>query len=182
MVLIVEDGTGLVNADAYTSVSAYRLYWADRGIDVTAETDAKIEAGLRTGADYIDTIARYKAARLTAGQAREFPRLGLADWSGYPVEGVPKRVQWANIELARIAQTESLYTNLDRGGRVSAQSVGPISVSYQADAPVGKTFRAAMQLLEPYIRTAGAETLATSVVTGAPTALFSIGMHDGSDG
>jgi hypothetical protein len=180
--LIVEDGAGLATADAYASVSAYRLYWADRGIDVTADTDAKVEAGLRVGADYIDTIARYKAARLNAGQAREFPRAGLTDWSGYLVTGVPKRVQWANIELARIAQTETLYTNLDRGGRISAQSLGPISVSYAGDAPVGKVFRAAMQLLEPYVRGGSPDTLAASVVEGAPAALFAIGMHDGSDG
>jgi hypothetical protein len=184
MPLIVEDGTGLDEADAYVSVSYSNTFAESRGwTDWIAATDAACETAIREATAYIDTIARFKGLRLKASQMREFPRSDLADWSGYLVTGVPTRVKHATMELARKALSESLYVDLDRGGQVSAESVGPISVSYMPGAPVGKMFRAAMQLLEPFMR--DRNQLYSMADSGAATVpeqpIFSIGMHDTGD-
>lgn len=53
MALIVEDGTGLVNAESYVSVADYKTYHVNRGIGV-AGSDLDIERRLRLATEYID--------------------------------------------------------------------------------------------------------------------------------
>lgn len=152
MALIVEDGTGKADADSYVSLAAFKAYCDGRGYSYGTTSDAVLEQKLRLATDYVDTIFRYKGVRLIASQAREFPRTSLIDFSGYEVTGLPPRVVRATCELAFKGITEDLYVDLDRGGRVTSESVGPISVSYAPDAPAGKMFRFAENLLKPYIR------------------------------
>lgn len=154
MALIAEDGTGKADAEAYQTVAEFRAHCAAFGLDLTGKTDTDCEVALRKAFSFIDTINRYKGVRLTAGQAGEFPRTGCTDWSGFELVGVPVRVKKASGWLAFTALSEELYTDLDRGGMVTSESVGPISTSYAADAPVGKTFRQAEQLLKPLVREA----------------------------
>ena len=90
--------------------------------------------------------------RLLAEQALEFPRADLIDWSSHPVTGVPHRLKHACAELAFKALSQSLYSDLDRGGMVQSERVGPISVTYAAGAPPGKVWQYAQKILEQYIR------------------------------
>jgi len=152
MTIIVEDGSGMANAESYLSVSDFKAYCDNRGMSYASQTDAVIEQKLRIATGYIDTVKRYKGQRLLSAQSLEFPRASLTDWGGIAVEGVPGRVKQACAELAYKAFTENLYTDLDRGGMVTSQSVGQISVSYADGAPVGKSFMSAMKLLEPFFR------------------------------
>jgi hypothetical protein len=190
MTLAAQNDAGAVaDADSYLSQAAFETYSENRNRVLSAFSDEAIEAALRAATQYIDTISRWRGTRLGAGQSTEFPRAGLADWSSYAVTGVPKRVKDACAELAwaSLAAGEELYVDLDRGGRVASESVGPISVSYFADAPAGKSYRAAMQLLKQYMRdasqaypgfTGGAAGQADA--GAAPTEmnpLFDIGMH-----
>lgn len=154
MSLIVEDGSGRADAESYLSVADFTAYCTARGLTFTAETDTVTEQKLRIATGYIDTVRRYKGSRTLAAQALEFPRAGLTDWGGLAITGVPARVKNACAELAYKAFTENLYVDLDRGGMVASQSVGPISVSYSDGAPAGKSFTAAIKLLEPYFRDA----------------------------
>lgn len=152
MALIVEDGTCLTDAESYLSVAGFKAYCDKWGYSYAGITDAVIEQKLRLATAYIDTIFRYKGVRQVNAQALEFPRSTLFDWSAYEVTGVPARVVKACAELAFKGFTESLYVDLDRGGMVTSESVGPLSVSYAPDAPAGKTYRFAENLLGPYIR------------------------------
>lgn len=177
MPLTVENGTGLTNADSYVSVADFKAYCDGRGYSYTGITDAVLEQKLRLATDYVDTIFRYKGVRLVNGQSREFPRSTLIDDSGYEVTGLPARVVRATCELAFKATSEDLYVDLDRGGRVTSESVGPISVSYAPDAPAGKTFRFAENLLKPYIR--GDMDLMNPAFFGtSEQAQFEVGMND----
>lgn len=160
MTLIVETGIGMPDAESYISVAEYRTYCDGRGMENASATDVAVEQKLRIATGYIDTVRRYKGARLLASQSLEFPRDSLTDFGGLIVTGVPARVKRACAELAFKAFSENLYADLDRGGMVASQSVGPISVSYEAGAPVGKQFMEAMRLLDPYARDA--------TVIGAP--------------
>lgn len=157
MSLVVEDGTGLTDADSYGSAAAFETWCERRNRDLTSYNDDQIEGALRGGFLYINTKNRYKAITLTSAQSGEFPREGLVDWNGRSVMGVPQRVIWSNFELAwaQLVSGQDLYQDLDRGGKVTSESVGPISVAYAFDAPAGKVFFAAMKLLEPYVRDVG---------------------------
>ena len=118
MALTVENGTGLAGADAYISLTEFKLFCSNRNYRWEDYEDFQIEASIRTATGWIDTYQRYKAVRLVPEQALEFPRSGLTDWSGYEVTGVPARVKQACAELAFKGLSEPLYQDLERGGMV----------------------------------------------------------------
>jgi hypothetical protein len=178
--LIVEDGTGKADAESYLSVAEFVAYCDARGLDHGSHghNDTQREIALRKATAYVDTISRYKGQRLAPAQALEFPRDALYDWSGHPVTGVPKRVKDACAELASRALEGDLYEDLDRGGLIRSESVGPISTTYVDGAPAGKVFRVAVQLLEPYVRK-DKDLIGKPVFGGTDTpASFAVGMHD----
>lgn len=177
MTLIVEDDTGRLDAEAYVAVAPFKAYCDGRGLSYAGQTDTQIEVALRRATDWIDTSFRYKGARLVAAQALEFPRAGMTDHSGYDVAGVPARVKRACNELAFRALTETLTPDLDRGGRVTSESIGPISVTYADDAPAGKTIRIAENLLAPYVRADG-DTLTGPFFSTSDAPAFEAGSMD----
>lgn len=79
MAFVVETGTGVANANSYTSVATYRAYFADRGVDVSAETDEDIQARLVRATDFVEKRfgQQWKGARATLVQALGFPRTGV---------------------------------------------------------------------------------------------------------
>jgi hypothetical protein len=176
MALTVETGNGVVGADSYVTLASFKTHCDNWGYDYSSTPDAMLEQKLRLAADFIDTNFRFKGVRLTVAQEREFPRSGCTDWSGYDVTGVPSKVAKAQIELAFKAITESLYTDLDRGGQVTSESVGPISVSYSDGAPVGKVYRFAESLLKQYLRSTS--DIDMPALFSTTDALFAEGMHD----
>lgn len=181
MALIVQNDTGTVAlADSYQSLAELTAYATARGWTAwLSATVDKTEQAAREATLYLDTVVRYKGAQLTAGQATEWPREGVSDWSSRDVTGIPSRIKRAHSLLAFRALSESLYVDLDRGGRIASESVSGVSVSYFADAPEGKAFREAMALIEPFVREKNA--LFVGNATPEPEAgMFSIGMHDGT--
>lgn len=146
MALIVEDGTGLPNADSYLSVADADAYHAAMGNTAWQPlASAEKEAALRRATQYLDTRYRWRGQRLTTTQALEWPR-STAAW---PV----RRLQDATAELAlRAAEQGSLYA--DEGpAAVKSETVGPISVTY-ADAQSGQ------------VRFAIVEDLLAGLITG----------------
>lgn len=152
MPVIVENGTGLLDADSYVSLAEFKSWCSNRGYRWEEAEDFQIEEQLRLATGWIDTYNRYKGTRLKAEQTLEFPRADLVDWSSHTITGVPHRVKQACCELAYKGLSEPLYVDLDRGGKITSESVGPLSVSYAADAPAGKVFMFAANLLKPYVR------------------------------
>lgn len=123
MALIVEDGSGLPDAEAYISVADADAYHHARGNVAWAAltTEAK-EAALRLGADYMGAVygPKWCGKRLTDTQALDWPRTGR--------EGVPEAVRRANAELAVRASAGPLLA--DQGPAVKQETVGPLSVTY----------------------------------------------------
>ncbi|CAB4122586.1 hypothetical protein UFOVP36_66 [uncultured Caudovirales phage] len=177
MALTVENGNGLEAADAYVSLTEFKEFCSKRGYRWEDYEDFDIEASIRLATGWIDTYNRYKGGRLTYAQALEFPRTGLVDWSSFAVVGVPQRVKHACSELAYKGLSDSLYQDQDRGGKTVSESVGPISVTYAADAPTGKVWQFASNLLRPYIRDPD-QILGPLSVDPLLAPSFSLGMHD----
>lgn len=123
MALIVEDGSGLPNAEAYISVEDADAYFSVRGNAAWAALGTpQKEAALRLGADYMGAVygPKWCGKRLTDAQALDWPRTGR--------EGVPEAVRRANAELAVRASAGPLMG--DQGAAVQSETVGPISVTY----------------------------------------------------
>ena len=139
MALIVEDGTGLANANAYASYADFLAHWADRGTAPAGTQDA-VEKALVRGADYIDIRYCFVGSKLTDAQGLEWPRAcayrarPAYDAHCVPIEGVPPEVVQANIELAQRALVGELAPDpaVDASGQTvtsSTDKVGPLETS-----------------------------------------------------
>jgi hypothetical protein len=181
MALVVEDGTGLPNAESYLSVAEFRAYCARENVDLGAVTDTDIEGWARQAARYIDSEWLYKAVIAFPNQAMEFPRSGL-QWSGREVVGIPRRLKDAQAGLMLAIRTSGpLRSIMAHGGRIKSEAVGPISVTYMDGAPAGNVYDESAALLAPYVRTT-ANTNRPAPRYTAPDAApaFALGMQGGS--
>lgn len=170
MALVVEDGTGLANAESYTSVAEATTYHADRGNAAWAAVanDGIREQLLRKATAYMQQNYRLRWAsfRTTSTQALDWPRAwvpmpdapyGYGSWAAYvPFNVVPTEVKRACSEMALLAIAGDLNPPLERA--TASEKVGEIAVTYDLRAVEYKRYRAIDQILSPYL-TAGASTM-----------------------
>lgn len=156
MSLIVEDGTGKSNADSYVTLAECDAYHVNLGnsdweIDEEdAANVAKRENAIKKATAFIDMRygGRFKGVRSTAEQALLFPRDGISDNDGYVLENVPTAVKRATCEAAlKIFLGADLMPDLDRGGKIISETVGPISTTYSSSAPAGTKYETIENLL-----------------------------------
>lgn len=144
MALIVEDGTGMPDAEAYISVADAAAYLASRGDTSFGELAAPAqEAALRQAADYMAAAygPKWCGKRMADTQALDWPRTGF--------DGVPVVVARMNAELAARASQGPLMA--DEGAAVQSETVGPISVTYAK----GNTGAVRYTAVESALRAAG---------------------------
>lgn len=143
MSLVVENGQGVNNADAYISVSICDNYHLSLGnveweIKVAPEDNTQErEEAIKKATAFIDARygGRFKGRKKTSTQALLFPRVNIKDSDGYVLDGVPSQIIKATCEASlKFFKGEDLMPDLDRGGQVISETVGPISVSYSAGA------------------------------------------------
>lgn len=140
--IIVEDGTGKVDANSYVSVAEADTYFTDRGeTGWTGETTTNKEIALILATDYIEVVfgTQFKGniEFPDTPQALSFPRLNLYDADGLIVEGVPENLKRAQFEYANRARVSALLpdpTLLDGTGldvTTKRTKVGPIETETQ---------------------------------------------------
>lgn len=139
MALIVEDGTGLSNAESLGSVAEADAYHAAYGNTAWAAlSTGQKELSLRLGMRWmlVTYAGRWKAPRMLDSQALPFPQSGGTYPDGYTLEDgvIPEAVKRAQFEAALVCSTnEDMLPDveIEDSGAVQSESVtlGPISVS-----------------------------------------------------
>lgn len=154
---VVEDGTGLPDANSLVSVEYADAYFTLRDNHSWEGVDAEKQAWLVQATDYVVARFRFVGKPLTSDQALPFPRTG----TGYPL--MPPNLLKAVCEYAVRAKTAPLAPDIavDETGRVVAgktEKVGPIedTVSYAvsgkaSDIMLFKPYPAADMLLRGLI-------------------------------
>lgn len=144
MTLIVEDGTGLTNANSYISVAGADAYVAERIIGSTkttwdaASTSSK-ESALIRATDYLDENyrSRWKGYRGSQDQALDWPRYSVVDGDGYLVasDAVPGQLSSALVEIAVtvVADTESMTPEATTAGSVRRERIRAGSVESETE-------------------------------------------------
>lgn len=183
MPLTPEDNTGLANADSYVTQAAFVTYCTDRGRDVSDFSADEQDQALRRAFTYVNAQWPYKSVPKVNEQAGEFPRVDLSDGMGRVFNVVPQRVKDAQCEAAYIDLTEGpLFENVDRGGQIVSETVGPISTTYAAGAPAAKLLQVVERLLSPFVRTAEPRRPLANFndysAEGTEDPIFSVGMDD----
>lgn len=166
MALVVEDGTGLPNAESYCSTATASTYHAARNNVAWAALDVPTqEAMLRLATDFMRQRYRLRwvGVKVTATQGLEWPRAWVAlpdSPSGYrsvpayvPMNVVPTEVQNACAELALRASTGPLSPDL--GPQVVREKVGPIETQYLPASRQAMLYRAVDDMLAVYLKGLG---------------------------
>lgn len=138
MALVVEDGTGLADANSYVSETDFDAYCDDRAI---SPTSGDVEAALVRASASLDGAyrAQYPGYRTnTRVQGLEWPRTAAYDYEGnlIPEDEIPKEVTQATCELAvrELASPGSTAPDLDRGGDIRSIRAGSVAIEYGANS------------------------------------------------
>ncbi len=144
MSFVVEDGTGLANANAYIDTTFADAYFADRGVAGWTGTSVVKQNAIVRATDYIEIrfSQLFKGAVLTTVQSLAWPRQSEVVVDGvyyadpdFPT-GVPVQVKKACAEYALRALTTTLAPDpeVDASGRpliMKSEKIGPITETTQ---------------------------------------------------
>lgn len=122
MALVVEDGTGLTNAESYvstTELSAYATKWGLKGFsNVTGDNEVILRKATRA----IDLMYGFIGEPLTSTQALQWPRKSNEDYTSVP-SGVPGDIKDATCEMAYV------YLSQDPLAPLAAGEVGLVELT-----------------------------------------------------
>lgn len=159
MSLVVEDGTGLSNAESFISVAAASTRHTALGNAAwaAAANDTVREQALRRATAYMEQAyrRRWLGIRAHEEQALSWPRAVdvLVDDYLLDTDIIPAEVKNACADLALRALAEDLSPDLERA--VVREKVGPIETEYDRASPQSKRFRAVDAMLAPYLKANG---------------------------
>jgi len=161
--LIVEDGSGLANAESYISAAGADARMSAIGDATWAVlTTAQKEEALRRSTIYMEQAyrGRWTGLRMTREQALSWPRYGVCvDGFYLPSDEVPADIANACADLALKAAAGDLNEDLTRG--VVREKIGPIETEYDRNSPQSVRYRAVDMALSPYLK--GSSAMATLV-------------------
>lgn len=147
MGLIIEDGTGLAEAESYISVADADSYCSKLGHAawLAGLAEDKKETALRQATSYIDARYPFRGEKLTDDQALEWPRAGMPR--------PQKRILDATCELAVRALAGPLYVDVSGDPTVIEDTIGPMTTKY-AVPPNGGQVRFALvdDMMKPLLR------------------------------
>lgn len=128
MSLIIEDGTGVIDANAYISLAEFKAYASARFIDITAYTDDQINGAIVIASvDFISVNYDFKGTKLTDTQGMTLPTNEVS---------INSDIKISTYQAAILSLSGRLFvdtTELSVNGSVSAESksVGSLSKSVE---------------------------------------------------
>lgn len=165
MALIVEDGTGLKDADSLISLDDARFMAANYGYTLPEDDDAA-DAALRQGAIYVDlSEPSFYGSRLNDDQGLSWPRSDAyrcrnGNKIAIAFDDVPSEARRAQVIAAATYGAGENPRGNYTGRITTAEKVGPIEVEYADSSAGGETFviTAANDALKP-LKCANSNTL-----------------------
>lgn len=142
MALIVEDGTGLSNAQSYVDLAFVQSYYTLRGNTTYTPTEPHIIVAM----DYIESVysGSWVGEALTTTQSLAFPRVV----DGVDI-GVPINVKNAVADLCLRASSGDLL--IDVGEKVTERTVGPLTTKFAEYSNTQTQYSSVYHLLKPYL-------------------------------
>lgn len=160
MSLIVEDGTGLADAESYISVAEADTYHSIRGNTTWATLlVAEKEQALRRAMDYLSQAYgdRWLGERHTLTQAQDWPRSGMRFRGRSLVTGeIPESLKNAVAELAwRAAAKVELLADVTPEDRIKREKIGPLETEYEGNGLTRTKYHVIDALLRSFITSLG---------------------------
>lgn len=152
--LIVEDGTGVANANSYVDIAYAREYAASVGLTLPTPDDA-LTGALLASMPYLESRP-WKGRKVNPEQALSWPRDGVTiNQSPYPNNTVPDAIRKAQVTAASMIFNGTDLLPIIDGQFVTKEKVGPIETTYSDEflrTPNGQTIFSAIDVfLQPYL-------------------------------
>lgn len=160
MTLIVEDGTGIDNANSYVTLAEARAYALARGVTLSA-TDSVVEILVIKAMDYLESLdSQFKGVRKTDTQELSWPRdYVYRNDTGSEYPAIPKELKNALNQLILDSNTFDINPNrllTDKGQKIKERIEGAIDVEYaeqeQLTKPMLRKFDA---MIQPLLKSGG---------------------------
>jgi len=136
MTLVVEDGTGLANANTYASAGDADDYADAKGwTEWAALTAPQKEAALIEATVYLDSSFEFIGDLYISTQALNWPRVDAYDRQGRHYEALPQRIVDVCIELAYLARSGPLVASITEASLKKIKA-GPVELEYTAAGSV----------------------------------------------
>jgi len=132
--LIVEDGTGLPNANSYCDLDYALEYCTMKGYtswQSLSETEQKVF--IIRGTEFVDNFYNWRGRKGKGSQALSFPRFDLYDDDNYLINGIPDKLRKACLEAAFLnssTDASTLFSTKDENGAIKRQKVDSLEVEY----------------------------------------------------
>lgn len=154
--LVVENGTGLANANTYADESYARSFAADVGLILPADSEA-CKAALLAAMPYLESQP-WQGQRAATVQALDWPRLlVIVDGVAIASNVIPLDIKKAQVQAAsEIGSGTDLFPS-SSGAFVTEETVGPITTKYSDKQYLvgGSVFASIDVYLKPYINWVG---------------------------
>ena len=150
LVLVVEDGSGLANANAFASAAVVATVLAANPFASAWTTVTTPEPYIAEATAWLSRL-RWQGVASKFSQALVFPRFGLVTLDGYPVRAdtIPAFLVDATARLALFLSQQSSTPYSDSGLQPRTQiDIGPLKLTPLAQTIIPPDVRA---LLAPYL-------------------------------
>lgn len=139
--MIVENGTGLSDADSYVSIEFADDYFSARGVSAWADLETEVkEQSLIKATDFIDSIYQWNGKKEFENQALRFPRLNIRDYEGSEIKGIPNCLKQAVCDAASLVSNGTeLFQTKNENGDVVSETITTLSFTYSKSDKSEKT-------------------------------------------
>jgi len=128
---IVEDGTGIPEANAYADIPYAENYlMGDRLTQFTGLSGVEKEANIIAATQLVDISFEWLGKRKTFEQGLAWPRTGV-ELDGFMFEGIPSAVKKATCEAVWLVITEGSLFSTENNKEVARERVeGAVDIHY----------------------------------------------------
>lgn len=151
MALVVEDGTGLSNAESYISVANAIIYiTAYKGANTAwdSSTEAAKEVAARVATQYLDGRYSWRGTKSTSDQALGLPVSGGVDDDGYAIDGIRTGVANACAEAMFLSVTGTDLSVIETSkSDIKQKTTGALTTIFKDNSRVQPAFPVISRLL-----------------------------------
>lgn len=130
--IIVEDGSGVTDANSYCSLAEVRSFADNRGLSLPV-VDDDVEIAMLSAMDFIESKRdQFQGVKTDSAQALQFPRVRLRI-DGYPVDDnvIPTCLKFAQCRATfEVADGLDLQPIID-GMFITKDVVGPLETEFE---------------------------------------------------
>lgn len=139
--IVVEDGTGVDNANSWVTLEEARAYAGNRGVTLPADDDAAGAMLVQSG-DFLNSFRdRYKGVQTYRGLPMVWPRYGAnVEGAVLPDDEIPDLLKTAQFEAVIAVNRGVILLPSYAGGElpITREKVGPLETEF-ADPFAGTT-------------------------------------------